>query len=549
LSDISFTQDGKAIYIVVNCHAECPIYEESELLKAHADSTFYKTYVKKELLLGILESINDTVAEIKNGAANPSEYRHEFAEVKDAVVSIKVANDKMSAKAQVEMPWGGKIASVDTIKKECKYKGLSFGLKRSKVEALLENSFDARPGEIFEAVIAVGKDPKHGKNAYFKPLVELFSEKIRKPTEMEGGKVDLKDLGDIETVKPGERIFQKIPLTVGIDGRNVLGEVIPATPGKDAKLEVSSGTTVDPSDHNVLLANKEGLARLIDNRMEVDDVYTLVELTPKQGHVKFNGSVIVLGDVSPEMKIIASGDVLIAGFVESASIRCRGELTVLSGVSGKALDEPFDDRKNNCLLESGNRVNVSFANHVDIVTKRDVFVHKQISHCNVVAASIVVGKGQVPRGKIIGGHYFISKYIEVGHLGAPSDTVTHISMNRTYDVFKQKEKHFWDQVEQLQLKLEKWHVKLSSLVKEDQKVAVKFEIAQLENIINKNINYRKTLIQRRREYMENVVIKVNHSLYGGLNFRFGSKVITNEARKGPSIVRLDEYQLVIEPKN
>jgi uncharacterized protein (DUF342 family) len=548
LSDISFTQEGKTIYIVINCHVESPIYEESELLKAHADSTFYKTYVKKELLVEIVDSVNDAVDKIKQNKSTSSEFKHDFAEIRDAIVTIKVARDKMSAKAQIEMPWGGKIASVDDIKKQCKTKGLSFGLKRSKVEALLENSFDAHPGEIFESVIAIGKEPTHGKNAHFKPLIELFSDKIRRPTEMEDGKVDLRDLGDIETVKPGARIHQKVPFTVGVDGRNVMGKVIPANPGKDAKLEVSSGTTIDPNDPNVLLAKKEGLARLIDSRMEVDDVYTLTELTPKQGHVKFNGTVVILGDVSPDMKIIASGDVLITGFVESASIRCRGEITVLSGASGKSLDEPTLERKNNCLLESGNRVNVSFANHVDIMAKRDVFVHRQISHCNVVAASIVVGKGRKPRGKIIGGHFLISKRIEVGYLGAPSDTVTHISMNRTYDVFKQKEVDFWAQVEELQEKLDAAQLKVTTLVQEKQKSEMKLEIAQLDKAINKNIKYRKTLIQRRREYMEQVMIKINHTLYGGLNFKFGSKGLVNEVRKGASIVRLDEYQLVIEPK-
>lgn len=548
MSDISFTQDGTIISIEIDCRADSPIYEVSDLLKAHADSTFYKTYVKKEALLDLVDSVNELVMEIKNGVNPPSQFVSEFAEIRDAVVNIKVSADKMSAKAQVEMPWGGKIASVDAIKKACQKKRVSFGLKRSRVEALLENSFDAHPGEIFESVIAIGKEPKHGKNARFKPLVELFSDKIRKPTEMADGKVDLKDLGDIETVKPGEKIYQKTPLTAGVDGRNVLGETLTASPGKDVRLETSAGTLVDPDDENILLANKEGLARLIDNRMEVDDVYTLTELTPKQGHVKFNGTVIILGDVSPEMKIIASGDVLISGFVESSSIRCRGELTVLSGASGKSLDEEVDGRKNNCLLESGNRVNVAFANHVDIVAKRDVLIHKQISHCNVTAASIVVGKGRTPRGKLIGGHYNISKYIEAGYLGAPSDTITYIAMNRTYDVFKQKEKDFWQQVEVLQEKLELLQSNMASLVGVEQKKSVKAEIAKLEGKIDKNISYRQTLSQRRRDYMESVVVKINHTLYGGLHFDFGSKKIINTARKGPSTVRLEDYQLVIEAK-
>ena len=339
-----------------------------------------------------------------------------------------------------------------------------------------------------------------------------------------------------------------MPFTFGIDGSDVLGDTIKAVPGKDAKLEVSEGTVIDPGDKNVLLAKKEGLARLIESRMEVDDVYTLTELTPKQGHVKFNGSVVILGDVAPEMRIVASGDVLVGGFVESATIRCKGELTVLSGVSGKPLDEPEGRRHNSCLLESSHRINISFANHVDIFAKRDVFVHKQISHCHLTAASLVVGKGEVPQGKIIGGDYLVSKFIEAGAIGAPSDTDTNISMNRTYQVFKEKEAHFWQQVEQHQEKMDDWEKKLATLHQEDKKLAVKFEISQLETIIAKNNNYRKTLLQRRREYMSQVFVRANHTLYGGLHFKFGSKGLVNEQQTGPSIVHLDEYKLVVEPK-
>lgn len=548
LEDISFIKEGDAIYAIVDCHASTKLLEQDDFVSFFKANEFSDTYLRRELIPDYIEGANALITEVKEELTTPCEYRKAIAEVRDALVTVSVARDKMSARVKIEMPYGGKPADLEIIKAECKKVGVVYGVKRSKVEALLESTKDPSAGDVFEGTIAYGKDAKNGKNAFFKPLVELFSDKLRKPTQLEDGKVDLKDLGDIETVKPGQKIFQKFPFTFGIDGCNVLGEPIKAAPGKDSKLEVSNGTVLDPDDKNVLLANREGLARLIENRMEVDDVYTLVELTPKQGHIKFNGSVVILGDVAPEMRIMASGDVLIGGFVESASIRCKGELTILSGVSGKPLDEAEGRRKNSCLLESSHRINISFANHVDIFAKRDVFVHKQISHCNLTAASLVVGKGQIPNGKIIGGHYFVSKFIEAGAIGAPSDTETTISMNRTYDVFKEKEAHFWQQVEDLQAKLDVWELKLSTLHSDDQKVAVKFEIAQLENVIYKNNSYRKTLLQRRRDYMSNVFVKANHTLYGGLNFKFGSKGMVNEQKRGPSVVYLDEYKLVIEPK-
>ena len=222
------------------------------------------------------------------------------------------------------------------------------------------------------------------------------------------------------------------------------------------------------------------------------------------------------------MKIVASGDVLIGGFVESASIRCKGELTVLSGVSGKPLEEPHGKRKNNCLLESSYRVNISFANHVDIFAKRDVFVHRQISHCNLSAASMIVGKGPKPNGKVIGGSYYLSKSLESGFIGAPSDTDTNVVMNRTYDVFKEKELHFWTLVEELQDKINLWNEKLAAVHQEEKQAAIKFEIMQIEKQLEKNASYRKTLAKRRREYMSGVHIKANSALYGGLQFIVGS---------------------------
>lgn len=548
MEDLAFLKEDNHIYLVVACHASTKVLNEADIHKAFEHSEFYNTCFMHELVPEIIALGNEQIEEVHEELSPPGEFTHQIASIRDGSITISVAADHMSARAKIEVPWGGKPVTMDDIKRECANTGVSFGVKRSKVEALLERTFEAEPGDIIEGNIAYGKEPKHGKNAYFKPLVELFSDKLRKPMEIEGGKVDLRDLGDIDTVKPGEKIFRKFPLTPGTPGKNVLGELLAPTPGKDAKLEVSSGTVVDEQDENVLLAKREGLARLIENRMEVDDVYSLQELTPKQGHVKFNGTVIIAGDVSPEMKIIATGDVVIGGFVEQASVRCRGELTIISGASGKPLDSGQDGRHFNCLLESGNRVNLAFANQVDIVAKRDVFVHKQLSHCNVKAASMKVGQGQVPNGKLIGGHHFLSKGLQVGKLGAPSSTQTLISLNRSYEVFREREDMLWAKIEPYVERMEKLKSNLKGLVSDSQRAEVKEKILNLQHRIDKLTQQRKSFIQRRRDYMNSIRVEVNHTLYGGLSFEIGDKTTTNERERGPSIVKLDEYQLEIEPK-
>lgn len=548
MEHINFELDGSNVNLVVYCDSSTEDLSESQILSAFDHSSYYKCSLSHELLPEIVILVNEFIQAVREEIEPEGEFVHQIASVLDGKLSIFLASDKMSAKATIEMAWGGKNIDLDDIKAECKKLGIVFGVKKSLVDRLLHQMIEADPGDLIEGPIAMGVEPKHGKNAYFKPLVELLSDKIRRPMELEGGKVDLKDLGDIETVKPGEKIYQKFPPTPGKPGKNLLGELLEPTAGKDAELETSSGTIIDSRDKNILLAKREGLARLIENRMEVDDVYTLAQLTPKEGHVKFNGSVMIAGDVSPEMRIVATGDVIIGGFVEQASIRCRGEITIISGASGKPLEEPFENRENNCLLESGYRINVAFANQVDIIAKRDVHVHKQLSHCNVIASSMRIGRGTNSDGKLVGGKVSLSKGLQLGKLGTPSGGMTYVSLNRSFTIFKEKELQMWAKVEPLSDELDKLKGRLKTAVSEQQRAEVKEQILDLQYKIEKFNVARKRLIEKRKDYMSMVAIDVSQELFTGVSMEIGDKTIINDRDRGPSIVKLDEYQIEIMPK-
>lgn len=551
MTALTFSMEGTDVFASLFCDGDTALLDEKDVLSAFKASDVGFAYLIFDELSSFIEQGNEFIGAFKDDPNHaikpPSQFAHKIAECRDAKLTVSVAADKMTAKLQVECAYGGEQPSMDDVKDACRAKGVRFGIKRSRVEALLQKTFGAEPGEIFEANVAFGKDSKDGKNAYFKPLIELFSDKLRKPTEKEGGKVDLRDLGDIETVKPGQQIYKKYPLTDGLPGMNVMGEVLEAQPGKDLILEETQGTEIDPSDPDVLRAKREGLARVIENRMEVDNVYSLPELTPKQGHVKFNGTVVISGDVSPEMKIIATGDVVVGGFVESASIRCQGEITVMGGASGKTLSEEDPDRQYNCLLESGYRINIAFANQIDIRAKRDVFAHKQLSHCNIVAASLVVGQGTKPRGKLIGGHLVLSKGLEVGHLGAPAGADTFVSLNRTYTVFKQKEDAIWSKIQPYNEELESLKARGKMEMSEMQKNEHRAKTLKIEKVVNTLQAHRTRLIKRRRKYLEALSVKVHHTLHAGTTVEIGDKTKVNDRERGPSIVKLDEFVLEIQP--
>jgi hypothetical protein len=65
-------------------------------------------------------------------------------------------------------------------------------------------------------------------------LVETAAERILKPQERDHGKVDMRDLGTLLTVKAGALLMRRHPATQGIDGFTVTGQTLTARHGKES---------------------------------------------------------------------------------------------------------------------------------------------------------------------------------------------------------------------------------------------------------------------------------------------------------------------------
>lgn len=475
-----------------------------------------------------------------------------IGKVQDAELKVVITNDKMRVDAEVYTALGGKPLDLETIKTACVDEGVRFGLKTSLVEKLLAACHKAEPGSVIKAPVAQGQAPQPGKNAKFEPQVKLFSETMRNPKLLDDGSFDLRDLGNIETVEIGQAILKKIPLTEGKCGRDVYGEKISAEPGNDAELQTSESTELDSENPSLLRATKAGLVRFDGSVMEVDDVLVYKQLNPKQGHVKFKGSVMIRGDVSPDMKLVATGDIVIGGFVECATIKCGGELTILSGASGRIIEngEPASEKKGpkyNCKLVSGGQINLAFANQCEITAKNLVNIKKQISHCNVEADSMVVGSGPKPNGQISGGRYYLCKGLQAGTIGTESNVHCDISLNRTYDIFMVKEAEISSWIDTLEERLEKLDAEFNRVMDPKVKAQIEEQKKPLKLKLEKYNGSRSALMAKRREYMERIKIDIFRTLYPKVTFYIGDRVMLTDVQKGPSQVHVVDYELLIDP--
>ena len=489
--------------------------------------------------------VNLELADIKKNHKPEKSLTTSIANAANAKISVSISDDKMEVEAEVINPIGGEHVDLEIIKQICIDTGVRYGLKSSLITELLEQCEIAPPGKIVKYIIAKGLAAIDGKNAYLKPLVESFSESLRRPQERDDGTVDLKDLGKIETVSAGTPVLETVPPTLGSKGMNVFGEYIEPAPGNDINFSINSTLVESPDNPNLFLAAQDGLARFDGKNMIIDDVFVLPELDPKKGHIKFKGSVVIHGDVSPDMHLTATGDVMIGGFVESAVIKCGGELTIMSGASGR-IDEHATGKHYTCILQSGSQIHLDFANQCEITAKTQVNVKRQLTHCYVEAKTAIIGQGERPNGQISGGHFLLCKTLEAGTIGTESNVPTEISMNRTYDIFIKKEVELADWIQEMITRREKLEEEHHSILDPDKKLELEPGIKTLQKKIDKYTGYRKELIKKRRDYMSEVWVKVNKKLYPKVTFHITNHAMTSE-EKGPSEIKLDDFEVKILP--
>ncbi|WP_440053188.1 DUF342 domain-containing protein [Pseudoalteromonas sp. T1lg65] len=389
------------------------------------------------------EILDANVGQLFNGSEFPEKDSLAVGRAVNAFISIKVLEDNMLAEAHIRTARGGKMVNMHQAKRALRDAGVKKGVNVQALDALLGLQFEKSPGEEYSGIVAHGQSAKDGDDARFIRLCMTAQDRVLSPQEKSGGKVDMRDLGAIITVKPGSPLMKKIPATKGEKGYTVFGDIIEPTPGKDADLEISDGTKLDSKNHNLLIADSKGVPVAIPRGIRVDDVLCYENIDVSTGHVEFDGSVIVSGDVKDGMKVKATGDVTVIGFVESAHIECEGALTIVLGVIGRKRADPADPFS--CILKSRRNLSVGYAQYCHIESEQDILIERQALHCDLSARRLIkVGKGEIPRGKLIGGNVLDAMRIETGELGAPSGTKTRIAIAQGFDSLQEKHKSFLD---------------------------------------------------------------------------------------------------------
>ena len=406
--------------------------------------------------------------------------------------------------------------------------------------------------------VASGKIAINGKNAEIKPLVESAQARILKPKKREDGSVDMRDLGDIICVKVGDPLVKKVPLTQGKEGYTVTATPLSPEPGSDVELIPGEGTAVSPKNENVLLSKKVGLPKVTPNGMEVDEVYKIKDVNVATGNIKFTGSVIIDGDVTEGMKVIASGDITIGGFVESAIIEAGGDITISGGIIGRKHDiekTKITDVTMSVSVNANGNIYAKYCQYAKIKCKQDIRIENQLLHSALdVNGRLWVGKDDLANGKLIGGYTKVGTSVHAGIIGATAGSNTVINFERKIVKMKagMQEVDALAKIESAKMDELKGIInKLKKLPKDKAqpemltKAVASYQACAKK--MGKILSEKEALDNELHVYMTSVYIKASEKLYQGVELIVGDFTDRSRREYGPSKMIYQERKIIIDP--
>ncbi|WP_017445006.1 DUF342 domain-containing protein [Gayadomonas joobiniege] len=523
-------------------------------IKTHVQNSDYANlYLLDDQVSLFADLVNEKIAQ--RTFDKPVE--HPIAERRDANLSVHLSDSKMSAVLELTAPYGGNLPAVNAVIKFLQSKQIMMGVDKAAIENLLADAKDAEPGELFKAEVAKGQAAMNGRDAWFECLFPTADERALQPQENEQGKVDMRDLGKQISVSSGDPLVRRHPPKKGRAGFNVIGEAVAAVPGKLIEFETGKGTVLSETDQNLLIAARDGMPFLLKKGARVDDVMEIGSVDVSTGHVEFNGGVIVHGDVTEGMRLIAKGNVTVTGFIDNADVHVAGDLVVMQGIVGRKTESEQINRdaKFNCNLVVQGNVSAKYVQYASITAGGQVNFAAHLSHARVYARSIQGGDAKMPLGKIIGGLFEVDGFVACSTIGAPAAKSIHIRLA------KQIENYQADLEKLVELKKQKrailgeveatWKHLKTLPESQERSTLIKKTIACYKKH-DKDLKTARRAAEALREKIdhagEGCYVKVRKALYNNVHFYLGElNYTTKEELAGGTLSVTDKKHFAFTP--
>ncbi len=327
----------------------------------------------------------------------------------DEKMAVTISNDMLSAHIHFKKADDPVKCTVHQLEEFLKSNRVVYGIKHDVLTQLA-----AKPQDFLydKTLIAAGDPPKNGEDGYIKFLFERPAE-AKKPTELEGGKVDHKDVNSLSNVRKGQLIAERIPAKVGAPGRAVTGEAIAPGKGKDVRFKTGKNVVMDDERMRLYAAIDGLITKTEKDKINVFPIYEVNgDVDYRIGNIDFVGTVVIRGNVLNGFKIKAMGDIRVTGGAEAAELIAEGSIEIGAGILGH----------NKGIVKAKRNVKSSFIQEGNVEAGEDVIVSQSILHSKVRAGRNVLCVGS--KGLIVGGNIQAGEKVSARTIGNSMSTVT-----------------------------------------------------------------------------------------------------------------------------
>ena len=377
--------------------------------------------------------MTDDFGQISNGS--------DQQESANGEVQITVTPDRMEAVMMITQPVGdGKKATLEDALMALKYAHVNHGVNYEEVGKHIDQEIYG-----FQFTCAIGDKPIDGEDGYVHYHFRANEE--MKPTINPDGTVDFKNLDLIENVRNGDLLAEQVLPTDGKPGTDVQGHPVPQKPGKPAQFKPGKFTEFS-EDNMQIRATTDGQVMIRDGKITVSPIYQVpANVDNTTGNIRFNGKVVVKGNVKSGFTIEADGNIEVMGVVESAVLKSNADIILNRGVQGNNQAE---------LLCKGDLI-AKYIENTKINTGGNVEA-ECILHSIVYAKKKIMIKGK--KGLIVGGIVKAGEEIDAQIIGSSMGTQTKIevgidpNLKEKYDQAHEKLKEIMKNLQNLKQTIE-----------------------------------------------------------------------------------------------
>ncbi len=454
------------------------------------------------------------------------EGEHVQALARDGQFAFAASPDSMTLTVTIDPPIaGGAAVTAQAITAELIKRGIRRGVDAQAIdEAVAEAAAGAR---VENRTIVRGKAP----GAPVPERLQLFA---RPSHEDPPQGVTLEELNrDRQPVclcREGDLVLSLTPARAGSPGFDALNR--PIAPQLPPSTEVTVGSHVTRDEHNYY-ATAPGRVMFDGNRLEVRKVLLLDrDLTKEDGPINYDGEAHIRGGVRSGASLKASGDILVEGLVEDATIvSTGGSVRLLRGVTGR----------NRGSVTAAGDVTTRFAENAAVFAGQTLTVGVGAINSRLTAGiSVLLVQG---RGQCVGGVILAGQRVELRHLGSASEIPTEVSAGIGLEALKQmmdldgkitEARERGEQAREMADKMQRLVGDPSKLPHEQLGTFVKLRQVQLamEMKVRELQVQRNQLLDTAAGQSDDATIIIHQALMPGVTLRIGAVSMTNQQQQG-----------------